>query len=919
MKAHASLMMKTSLTLVALTVLAISTPSVYGGGPWYVAPGGDDNNTCASPLAPCATINIAIAKASAGDVVYVAAGTYTCSSNGQIKVVSLDRDAILSGGWDQEFAEQNGTSIIKGDNCNLDRRGVVVKNGVTAVIDYFTIQDNFTLPDPGGRGGAGVSNDGDLTLRNCILTNNGGHGPPLNGGGIYNAGHLLLEQVTMDNNHALSGNGSAIFNTGTIEITDAIFNENSIHNTGTMTVRNAFFSSSGIYNAAGTMMVDNAVFFSDGIRNDGTIVVTEATFRGDQTNVKREAVLSTGTMTLDKTTVAGYSSNYGGGGICNYGNLVVKNSTISDNTTSGENGYGGGLYNAEGRTDLINSTISNNSAEYGGGIYNDSGVVNLSNCTITGNSANQGGGIKSVSGSVVLRNTILGRNLARTKFGPDCHGDLVSQGYNIVEHISACGFAVTTGDLVNTDPCIGGLRDNNGSTETHALVPGSPAIDAGNPTGCLDQDGNPLDSDQRGVTRVGRCDIGSFESVPGEAVTSVPYFPLQPGTRWRYLINGKSNQKVEVLHESKIIRGNQTAVLYYPKDGSKEYYTNDARGIRLHRIFVPNVYIPGLGSVDISETFIPPMKLAEGLVEIGESCGSKGVIETNSIPQIGVVRFRYNATFTLQGFDTVTVPAGSFEALRVAGTYEVDGDEQSDVIHLAKGFGIIRWLTSVRGGVGTRELVSTTGTTTLLAPNGGEVVASGGGFDIAWEATPNLTRFQLMYSLNNGIDWIPIEGAESVTGNVFGWAVPALAGNKATCRVMVIANGATADDTNSDISDKPFTIEVLKLTFPNGSETLISGKTLPVTWRTNETSKPVAKVKLYYTVNGGYTWKSICDPSTGEPFLANNPGSFQWIVPTVLKDKSRCKVKVVLKDMGANTIGMDMSDSYFSIKPGLQE
>jgi hypothetical protein len=85
---------------------------------------------------------------------------------------------------------------------------------------------------------------------------------------------------------------------------------------------------------------------------------------------------------------------------------------------------------------------------------------------------------------------------------------VTSLGYNL-EDGTSCGLTAT-GDLVVADAMLGPLQDNGGPTETHDLLPGSPAIDAGS------MDCPPPDTDQRGVARPqgAGCDIGAVEYVP---------------------------------------------------------------------------------------------------------------------------------------------------------------------------------------------------------------------------------------------------------------------------------------------------------------------------------------------------------------------------------------------------------------------
>jgi len=137
--------------------------------------------------------------------------------------------------------------------------------------------------------------------------------------------------------------------------------------------------------------------------------------------------------------------------------------------------------------------------------------VLINNSTISGNIAIKGG---IYSGThTALQNSIVSNNGS----GGDCYtidNGISSNGYNLSSD-STCNFN-GPGDLNNIDPKLGSLRNNAGPTQTMVLLPGSPAIDAGNPNGCTDGHGHLLKTDQRGMPRPdpedkGGCDMGAFE------------------------------------------------------------------------------------------------------------------------------------------------------------------------------------------------------------------------------------------------------------------------------------------------------------------------------------------------------------------------------------------------------------------------
>jgi hypothetical protein len=208
------------------------------------------------------------------------------------------------------------------------------------------------------------------------------------------------------------------------------------------------------------------------------------------------------TVKLSDLTIAHGSiiSNItGGGGIDNQGLLTVSNSTFSNNSAT---------------------SVSVSGTGSGGGILNDGGLLTITNSTFSGNSAELDGGggilvVGGITGSASVKSTILAANA-----GSNCTGTITDAGYNISDD-ATCGFAKTgsanNGDGVNPMLSPTGLANNGGPTQTIALLPGSPAIDAIPLAHCTDQASppNPIITDQRLFPRPDGgevfCDIGAYE------------------------------------------------------------------------------------------------------------------------------------------------------------------------------------------------------------------------------------------------------------------------------------------------------------------------------------------------------------------------------------------------------------------------
>ena len=187
-----------------------------------------------------------------------------------------------------------------------------------------------------------------------------------------------------------------------------------------------------------------------------------------------------------------------------------------------------------GTLTITNSTLANNSVSYfGGGILNNmKALLTLTNSTLAANFAgSDGGGIMNWA-TLSVTNSLFGNNTAPT--GPDVNnsGTIADARYNVVYQGSASGIVNgVNGNQVGVDPLLdpAGLQDNGGPTQTFALLPGSPALDAGSNDQAVGPDGQPLAYDQRGpgFPRIlgGTVDVGAFELLQNQYPVADPGGP----------------------------------------------------------------------------------------------------------------------------------------------------------------------------------------------------------------------------------------------------------------------------------------------------------------------------------------------------------------------------------------------------------
>ena len=436
---------------------------------------------------------------------------------------------------------QNGSAGLGGGIYNigtLSLSNCVVANNNTTL--YTTNMTNL---------GGGIYNGGTVALTNCVVTNNlarsyqwpGFYNNPFIaglGGGIYNQGTLVLYQSMVignwcgdvGNTYATSASGGGIYNSNSATIIlSTIANNRSAK---------GFDCYCGVEIGAGGA--------GGGICNSGTLFVDRSTVSG---NVSGNG----GSGAFDWINGADGGP---GGGIWNSGQLTITSSTVNGNSSGnggvglalsssrqgGGGGGGGGIYNA-GVAALTNCTIFGNVAGNGGfggvvsggpagvqcpggnggnggGLLNK-GILIINCCTVSGGISGaggpgtstgtngMGGGIWQEGSVVQLFNTLIVSNNA-VGAGADVTGTFISLGFNLIGSTNGSSGFGTTGDLFSVNPRLGPLAYNGGSTPTCALLPASPAIDAGN-----DSVTNTLVTDQRGYPRrVGtHVDIGAVEGV----------------------------------------------------------------------------------------------------------------------------------------------------------------------------------------------------------------------------------------------------------------------------------------------------------------------------------------------------------------------------------------------------------------------
>ncbi len=403
-----------------------------------------------------------------------------CSLREAIRAANLDInvDACTAGNGADTITLPGGiyTLAISGQDDNTDATGDL---DITSNVTINGAGANTTIIDGNKVDRVIDVLAGATVIINKITIQNGQNGFAC-GAGLHNLGTLTIQNVIIRNNRSDCGGGIANEPPGILTV-----------NQSTVTANTSGTTGGGLYNTAG------------GSFGSGKLILTQSSVSGNNGGLAGGGISNLGATTLSQSTVSGNRA-LDGGGILSEGSglLTLTNSTVSDNTADRD---GGGVMSD--LSTLNNVTIVNNIAD------NDH------------NSIGDGGGIYNRS-TGDMKNTLIANNTDLGGEAPDCSGTLNSEGYNLIRNSTGCTInGNLTGNWFGVDPLLGPLQNNGGSTETHALLAGSAAIDNGDPAGCLDEANLVLTIDQRGFPRpidgnqdnFALCDIGAYEAPAASA------------------------------------------------------------------------------------------------------------------------------------------------------------------------------------------------------------------------------------------------------------------------------------------------------------------------------------------------------------------------------------------------------------------
>jgi hypothetical protein len=392
---------------------------------------------------------------------------------------------------------------------------------ITLTTGQINVQRELQIEGPGAAlltiDGAGLDRVFNQNSTQALflygMTIQNGYANSLGGGCVYSAGALALKDTVVRNCRVSDSASTATVKGGGV----------SVH--GTLVVNNSSIVDNEIYSALGKA-------FGGGASTDGEADVDHSTISGNVVSGASDRTVAVGGLDVGGALVMGYStvSNnraFGApaapgyiGGVRVLGGAVIAQSTISGNRADGGTG---GLWlvgSASRPNQIIGSTISGNSAGVRIGGLELLGPTSILNSTIVFNveAGSSGGGVyiydgfagTDIESTIIAGNTSAGGSTHNIGLGHPGGG---ATGANNL--IGASPSVTLPADTIAGDPKLLPLNDNGGPTKTHALSPGSPAVDAGNTVS-----GYTVDQRGTGFPRVigSFADIGAFEGVDADSI-----------------------------------------------------------------------------------------------------------------------------------------------------------------------------------------------------------------------------------------------------------------------------------------------------------------------------------------------------------------------------------------------------------------
>ena len=453
-----------------------------------------------------------------GGAVYVGeATTLEVNDSSFVSNSAAEGGAIANNGGTVSIAESDFTD-------NGATRGGAISNDGAITIEApdsscvtpteaasFLALTTFSNGTAASEGGAIYNGSGVVDIHRSRFTNNSAE----DGGAVFEesgAGLITVGCSVFDLNVATTGGAISGQDDGDVLIDTSLFSANA-----------ASASGGAIADALDglRLVVSNSRFADNTATDDGGAVLSTSDFTDEANHYTGNEAAAGGAVFSDSTSSVGFTSNESvfennsatssggaihvestvvglmaatltgntaavGGGVSSLGNLTIEASTIAANVATGAAGVvaGGGLY-SDGTTTVLNTTISGNSAANGsgGGVGTAGGNIHLNQATVVDNHADggSGGGFSTdPAAALTISNSLVAFNTAQTQ--ADCSAN-TSLGYNFFRLLGGCAPAPTdiAGVEFPIDPVIGSLADNGGPTHTHALLSGSPAIDAADP------------------------------------------------------------------------------------------------------------------------------------------------------------------------------------------------------------------------------------------------------------------------------------------------------------------------------------------------------------------------------------------------------------------------------------------------------